>query len=254
MEFMNFFWDILINFTIIICGGTILITFVAANYYKKTTTEMAFVRTGAGGNVVVCDGGALVLPLFQEVTWVKLGVQKVDIAIDHNDCFFTKDKIHIDMKCSFYLKVEAEIGQILAAARTIGVKFFDKNEFSKLLAPKLKSAIKNVINTVDFEEISCKSAEFEEVLNDTLSGFMTMNGLTLESVDILKIVPTPVYQLSASTPLEMKIINEMTRKIETLKLEKKKIECESQIAIFKEGQKTSDIVLDSKSSFKKRAV
>ena len=254
MEFMNFFWEILINFTIIICGGTILITFVAANYYKKTTSEMAFVRTGAGGNVVVCDGGALVLPLFQEVTWVKLGVQKVDVSVDHKDCFITKDRIRIDMNCSFYLKVEAEIGQILAAARTIGVKFFDRNQFSELLGPKLKSSIKNIINTTDFEEITCNSAEFEEKLNDTLNGFMTMNGLTLESVDLLKVVPTPVNKLSASSPFEMKVINNMTRQIETLKLEKKKMECESQIAIFKEGQKTSEIVLENNPLFKKRVV
>lgn len=251
MEFMNFFWDILINFTIILSGGTILITFVAANYYKKTTAEMAFVRTGAGGNVVVCDGGALVLPLFQEVTWVKLGVQKVDVMIDQKDCFITKDKIRIDLDCSFYLKVEPEIGQILAAARTIGTKFFDREEFSALIAPKLKSAIKNIVNATDFDDIARGSERFETTLNDMLSGFMTVNGLTLESVNLLRAVPTPLNKLNASSTLDMELIHEMTRKIENLRFESKKIECETQVAIFNESRKARQATVDTDFSEKK---
>ncbi|MDJ0611267.1 MAG: hypothetical protein QNJ67_19995, partial [Kiloniellales bacterium] len=42
--------------------------------YHRSTKEVAFVRTGFGGETVVINGGALVLPIVHEVTPVNLNV------------------------------------------------------------------------------------------------------------------------------------------------------------------------------------
>ena len=43
--------------------GLLTIGFVFARLYKRSTKETAFVRTGLGGQKVIMDGGAIVLPV-----------------------------------------------------------------------------------------------------------------------------------------------------------------------------------------------
>src|SRR5436305_6721865 len=50
-------------------AGGIVFMFIGAvmacmSFYKRTAADMAFVRTGRGGNKVVLDGGAMVFPIF----------------------------------------------------------------------------------------------------------------------------------------------------------------------------------------------
>ncbi|HAJ20772.1 MAG TPA: hypothetical protein DCL95_12050, partial [Rhodospirillaceae bacterium] len=48
--------------------------------YHRSTKEVAFVRTGFGGETVVINGGALVLPIIHEVTPVNLNVVRISVA------------------------------------------------------------------------------------------------------------------------------------------------------------------------------
>ena len=62
--------------------GLVLLTIVAiviviavlwwilSNLYQRSTPELAFVRTGLGGEKVAISGGALVVPVVHEVTRV----------------------------------------------------------------------------------------------------------------------------------------------------------------------------------------
>ena len=38
-----------------------------AALYKRSSKELAFVRTGLGGEKVILDGGAIKLPIFQDM-------------------------------------------------------------------------------------------------------------------------------------------------------------------------------------------
>ena len=44
----------------------LVIGIVMARLYKRASKEIAFVRTGVGGERVVMNGGALVFPVFHE--------------------------------------------------------------------------------------------------------------------------------------------------------------------------------------------
>ncbi|HNP02300.1 MAG TPA: flotillin family protein, partial [Agitococcus sp.] len=52
---------------LIICGiilfALIIIGVIIARLYKRSTKEQSFVRTGFGGQAVIMNGGALVLPV-----------------------------------------------------------------------------------------------------------------------------------------------------------------------------------------------
>ena len=58
----------------------VVIVYLLNWLYHRSTKEVAFVRTGLGGETVVINGGALVLPIVHEVTPVNLNVVRIAVA------------------------------------------------------------------------------------------------------------------------------------------------------------------------------
>ena len=59
--------------------GLVAIGIVFARLYKRSTKETAFVRTGLGGQKVIMDGGAIVLPVFHERVLVNMNTLKLEV-------------------------------------------------------------------------------------------------------------------------------------------------------------------------------
>ena len=79
-----------------------LIVIVAAAYllnwlYHRSTKETAFVRTGFGGETVVIDGGALVLPIVHQVTPVNLNVVRITVSRAREEAVITRDRMRVDI-------------------------------------------------------------------------------------------------------------------------------------------------------------
>jgi uncharacterized membrane protein YqiK len=47
-------------------AALLILGMIVARLFKRASKEVSFVRTGAGGEKVVMNGGALVLPVFHE--------------------------------------------------------------------------------------------------------------------------------------------------------------------------------------------
>ena len=64
------------SFILLVAGmvllGLIVIGLIFAKLYKRATKEMAFVRTGFGGEKIIKDGGAIVLPVLHETISVNM--------------------------------------------------------------------------------------------------------------------------------------------------------------------------------------
>ena len=50
----------------------LIIGFTLTTLYRRASKEIAFVRTGVGGEKVIMNGGALVLPVFHETVPVNM--------------------------------------------------------------------------------------------------------------------------------------------------------------------------------------
>ena len=60
-----------------------IIYIVSIWIYKRAPANMCFIRTGFLGARVCLGRGALVLPVFHEVTWVSLETMKLEIGRAH---------------------------------------------------------------------------------------------------------------------------------------------------------------------------
>ncbi|MDP6352036.1 MAG: hypothetical protein QF827_07375, partial [Alphaproteobacteria bacterium] len=70
--------------------------------YKRAPANMGFVRTGFLGTKVSTGRGAIVLPVFHEITWVSLETIKLIVSRSKEQGILTSDKIRVDVVAELY--------------------------------------------------------------------------------------------------------------------------------------------------------
>ena len=65
-------------------------------------------RTGLGGQKVVLDGGAFVLPIVHDVIPVNMNTLRLEVARGRDKALITKDRMRVDVIAEFYVRVQAE--------------------------------------------------------------------------------------------------------------------------------------------------
>ena len=66
--------------------------------YRRSTKEIAFVRTGFLGEKVVIDGGAFVWPIIHDITPVNMNTLQLEVVRDREDAVITKDRLRVDVE------------------------------------------------------------------------------------------------------------------------------------------------------------
>ena len=100
----------------------LIFAFTITRLYKRATKEVGFVRTGFGGERVVMDGGALVLPVLHETMPVNMNTVRLAVERKNMDALITLDRLRIDVKAEFYVRVRPDAGAIAMAAQTLGLR------------------------------------------------------------------------------------------------------------------------------------
>ena len=73
--------------------------------YRRSTKEVAFVRTGFLGEKVVIDGGAFVWPIIHDITPVNMNSLQLTVTREREDALITRDRMRIDVDAVFYLSL-----------------------------------------------------------------------------------------------------------------------------------------------------
>ena len=111
-------------FILIVAGVSVIallvIGFTLARLYTRATKETAFVRTGLGGEKVIKDGGAVVLPVVHEIIPVNMNTLRIEVEKTSKDALITKDRMRVDVKADFYLRVAPKAAGISMATQTLG--------------------------------------------------------------------------------------------------------------------------------------
>ena len=71
--------------------------------YRRSTKEVAFVRTGFLGEKVVIDGGAFVWPIIHDITPVSMNSLQLAVTREKEDALITKDRLRVDVDAEFYV-------------------------------------------------------------------------------------------------------------------------------------------------------
>ena len=153
--------------------------------YKRAPANMGFIRTGYLGTRVCLGRGALVLPVFHEVTWVSLETLKLIVSRSRDQAVLTSDKIRIDVVAELYAHVGRSEEDLLAAARSLGERTFDTEKVRNLLEAKIVSALRSFAATKTLSELHENRDAFAKAVQNSVVESFHANGLTLEEVTIV---------------------------------------------------------------------
>ena len=65
-------------------------------------------RTGLGGQKVVMDGGAFVLPIVHDVIPVNMNTLRLEVSRGRDKALITQDRMRVDVIAEFYVRVAAD--------------------------------------------------------------------------------------------------------------------------------------------------
>src|SRR5262245_9327601 len=174
---------------LIILAGLFTIGLVFARLYHRASKERAFVRTGFGGQKVVKDGGAIVLPVFHEVIPVNMNTLKLEVMRNKAESLITKDRMRVDIVAAFFVRVIPSQDGIANAAQTLGQRTLHPDALKELVEDKFVDALRSTAATMTMQ-LQDQRPEFVQGVQSAVSEDLTKNGLELESVSLTSLDQT----------------------------------------------------------------
>jgi uncharacterized membrane protein YqiK len=218
---------------IVVAAIVVIITMVIfmTRLYQRASKEQAFVRTGMGGQKVVKDGGAIVLPVFHETIPINMQTLRLTVERKAKDSLITKDRLRVDVKAEFYVRVSPDDGSIAAAAQTLGRRTMNPQQLSELIEGKFVDVLRAVAAGMDMQDLHTQRAEFVKTVKTTAAEDLKANGLELESVSLTGLDQTSVEHFNPNNAFDAEGLAKLTSVTETRKKERNDIEQENRVAI-----------------------
>ena len=205
--------ETLITLVILVIIAIAIIWIVSVWVYKRAPANRGFIRTGLGGTKVCLGKGALVLPVFHEVTWISLETIKLIVSRARDQAILTSDKIRVDIIAELYTHVGHTPEDLLTASRSLGEKTFDPDSVRDLLEAKIVSALRSYAATKTLSELHENRDSFAKAIKSQVLESFRTNGLILQEVTIVTLEQTGKEYFKSDNIFDaegLKIITEIT--------------------------------------------
>jgi flotillin len=223
------------TFILIMAGVGVLtvliIGLIFAKLYVRATKEIAFVRTGMGGEKVVKDGGAICLPVLHETIPVNMNTLRIEVEKVQKDSLITKDRMRVDVKADFYLRVAPHAEGISMAAQTLGSRTMRVEELKKLMESKFVDVLRTVAAEMTMTDMHEQRANFVQKVQQNVSNDLEKNGLELESVSLTGFDQTDLNFFNENNAFDAEGRARLAKIIEEKRKETNDIEQENRVQI-----------------------
>ena len=209
----------------------LVIAFTLTRLYRRATKEVGFVRTGFGGEKVVINGGALVLPVLHETMPVNMNTVRLAVERKNTDALITLDRLRIDVKAEFYVRVRPDAGAIAMAAQTLGMRTMQPEALKDLVEGKFVDALRSVAAGMTMNQLHEQRADFVQKVQQVSSNDLAMNGLELESVSLTGLDQTSIEHFNANNAFDAEGLTKLTEQIELRKKARNDIEQDTRVQI-----------------------
>ena len=216
---------------VIVFIGLFTIGLVFARLYHRASKERAFVRTGLGGQKVVKDGGAIVLPIFHEVIPVNMNTLKLEVMRNKADSLIAKDRMRVDIVAAFFVRVIPSLEGIANAAQTLGQRTLHPDALKELVEDKFVDALRSTAATMTMQQPQDQRPEFVQGVQNAVSEDLTKNGLELESVSLTSLDQTAKDFFNANNAFDAEGLTRLTQETENRRRQRNEIEQDTEVAV-----------------------
>src|SRR5215475_10573272 len=227
-------WQVVGSVVVLIVIAVIVIAIVVWLLhwlYRRSSKQTAFVRTGFGGQKVVMNGGAFVLPIIHEVIPVNMNTLRLEVRRGREAAIITQDRMRVDVVAEFYVRVQAANAAIASAAQTLGQRTMHPEALSELIEGKFVDALRSVAAEMTMEELHEKRGMYMQTVRAAVAWDLLKNGLELKSFSLTNLDQTNMEFFNPSNVFDAEGLTRLTDQIERRKKIRNDIEQDTMIQI-----------------------
>ena len=214
---------------VLVAFGTVMLIF--ARLYKRSSKEVSFVRTGFGGQKVIMNGGAIVLPVLHEVIPVNMNTLRLEVRRHADQALITHDRMRVDVQAEFYVRVQPTSESIANAAQTLGRRTMTPQHLKELVEGKFVDALRAVAAEMTMENLHEQRVDFVQKVQAAVSEDILKNGLELESVSLTGLDQTSKEFFNPDNAFDAQGLTKLTEEIEARRKTRNDIEQETEVQI-----------------------
>ena len=223
--------------------GLLTIGFVFARLYKRSTKELAFVRTGLGGQKVIMDGGAIVLPVFHERVLVNMNTLKLEVLRRERESLITRDRMRVDVTAAFFVRVKQTEEAVSTAAQTLGARTMSPNELKTLVEDKFVDSLRATAATMTIQELQDKRRDFVQAVQNAVAEDLEKNGLELESVSLTSLDQTDKQFFNPNNAFDAEGLTRLTEQTEARRKQRNDVEQDTEVQVRTKNLEASRVKL-----------
>lgn len=223
--------------------GLLAIGVIFSRLYRRSSKELAFVRTGLGGQKVVMDGGAIVLPVFHECVNINMNTLKLEVSRAGADSLITLDRLRVDAVAAFFVRVIPSVEGVANAAQTLGQRTMHPDSLKELVEDKFVDALRAAAVSMSMHQLLDKRADFIQAVQNAVSEDLLKNGLELESVSLTRLDQTPIKFFDAQNAFDAEGLTKLTQQTQQRAKERNEIEQDTSVAIARKNFEATQLKL-----------
>jgi len=233
----------------LILPGVIIVALVTmglifARLYQRASKETSFVRTGLGGEKVIMNGGAIVLPVLHEIIPVNMNTLRLEVRRANEQALITKDRMRVDVLAEFFVRVRPIADSIAQAAQTLGTRTTRTEALKELIEGKFVDSLRAVAAEMEMVELHEKRVDFVQKVQQVVSEDLLKNGLELESVSLTGLDQTNKKFFNPDNAFDAEGLTRLTEEIESRRKKRNDIERDTNVEIERKNLETERYSLE----------
>ncbi|HTJ04049.1 MAG TPA: flotillin domain-containing protein [Caldimonas sp.] len=200
-------------------------------FYRKTSRDVALIRTGFGGQKIVATGGTLALPFLHKVDEINMRTMRIEVSRTGAKSLITEDRMRVDVELEFYLRVQPTTEGVATAAQAVGSKSLSPDGVRNLLEGRFIDAIQATGATFTMDALHDKRAEFVRVIRESVRENLAQSGLQLESVSLTRMDQAAFASLDDNNAFNAVGLRKLAEIIATSKKKRAEIEADADVSV-----------------------
>tara|TARA_B100000965_G_scaffold39273_2_gene28900 strand:+ start:7014 stop:9002 length:1989 start_codon:yes stop_codon:yes gene_type:complete len=216
---------------ILIALAIAIIVYLLHWLYRRSSKEIAFVRTGMGGEQVVISGGAFVLPIIHNITSVGMKTLCIEVQRNGSKSFITKNRMRAEVTAEFYVRVAPTKDSVSIAAQTLGNRTLEPDSLKDLVQGRFVDGLGVVAAKMSLDEIQENRSDYIKKVATHVEDAIKHTGLELETVSLTSLNQAPVSVFDPSNTFDAEGLTQITEFTQSRKKKRNDIEKDTEVSI-----------------------
>jgi uncharacterized membrane protein YqiK len=191
--------------------GLVVMAIVLLRCYRPPEKGTALVISTTGGQRVVFERGALVLPVVHRAERMDLSARTIVVDRRGRDGLVCRDSIRADVRIVFLVRVNPTEEDVLQVARVLGCsRAASREALDQMFSAKFTEAVKSVGKRLEFEELCADREQFKDHVIEVIG--RDLGGYALDDAAIEYLEQTPLDALDPNNIFDAEGIRKITER------------------------------------------